>query len=188
MKTILACSLAALLSSPALAADLSRTPRTGTAPVGWAGPYIAAGAGYAVDTVDTGAVSIAAEGLRLAGRAGYNFQWGNIVAGPFADIAWTNAKVATNFGEVDLSYAVGGRVGVVMGGALVYANAGWEWQDFTKTGDVDYNPDGMFAGGGIEVNLGSGFAAGLEGRHSWRSDADMDNGATTALVLFSKRF
>ena len=78
---------------------------------------------------------IAAEGLVYGGHIGYNFALGEIVAGPYAELAWSNVSVQL-LGEdvlkMDRYAQVGGMIGArTSATSLISAHVGYEWQDWT---------------------------------------------------------
>lgn len=78
---------------------------------------------------------IAAEGLVYGGHLGYNFVMGEIVAGPYVELAWSNVSVQL-LGEdvltMDRYTQVGGMIGArTSPTSMISAHIGYEWQDWT---------------------------------------------------------
>lgn len=198
----LALLTAAFIASPASAADLGGRASMKDAPVyessavprSWQGPYVALGLGFDANAIDApvvydeekvGGIDLSSDGILITGRIGYYFQRSQFVAGPFADIEWSDTSgTATNFpgflgGSVKgkFSYALGANMGVVVGQSLLYGGAGWQWKNFNVSGDGPstdhYKPDGFFLQGGIEASLGDSWTLNPEVRYTWGSD-DVD--------------
>ena len=152
----------------------------------WTGPYIGIGVGYEAfrtegsfeyDTFEyhngkghyhkTGTEAFGYDtfdgNVIVTGRIGYDQQSGQVVFGAFVEGNWLNIDSA--LGDAEWSYAGGGRLGLLCGGALCYLNGGWEFIELDGA-DID-NP---FAGAGLEAQLGSGFSGALEARYSFREE------------------
>jgi outer membrane immunogenic protein len=138
---IVAAVLAAVVASPAIAADLvapAGPDDLATAPVAdWSGPYagILAGYGMGVITSQTGGTTgtYAGAGWVLGGTLGVNAQSGNFVYGAEADLARTGiaggsaCAVSAAFncaGSVNWVGTLAGRAGIVADGMLLYGKAG----------------------------------------------------------------
>lgn len=88
-------------------------------------------------------------------NAGYDYQSGNLVFGVEGEAAESTARVKVAGTEVltaSRDLYIGGRVGVVTGGALVYAKVGYTNFRVESGPDGD-NGDGVRVGGGAEVKL-----------------------------------
>jgi len=208
---ITALALAAL-GGTALAADLpSRKGPVSFAPVApiftWTGLYagVNGGAiftdnritstGTAADTAANIAfsrrpptVGASEEGFTIGGQIGYNYQFGNFVAGLEADIAYTDLSKTTRFTgttnavsvfrqEMDYLGTVRGRLGYAFDRFLVYATGGFAYGDvsnratFFNAGlpnqidyagaksDVKY---GYTVGGGVEYAFTNNLSAKAE--------------------------
>jgi outer membrane immunogenic protein len=111
MKKLLIASaaLAALIGTPALAADLAIKAPLPPAPPAWSwtGFYVGVNAGYSLakdpftQTLDEGGIGLISgsvdsrvtpNGGLFGGQAGYNYQAGNIVVGVEGDMQWSGAR------------------------------------------------------------------------------------------------
>lgn len=171
----------------ACAADLAARPYVkapAAAAASWTGFYLFGGAGsglWAADSnvVATGPGTALTRDLRLGGSgwfgtvgAGYDWQFGQWVAGVFAD--WQFGEIRGSLSNTVLegteklrsSYAAGARLGyLVAPNVLSYVNAGYsgsEWSGTTLSNvaapvDVFATPsfrrDDWFVGGGVENSL-----------------------------------
>lgn len=204
MKPILLASVALLAAASfASAADLS--PRyVAPGPMGvpvftWTGIYGGFHAGYGFGEVDAslqregGVVngfsaagvipnrtSIDRDGVVLGGQAGYNLQFGNLVAGLEADIAYSGVSGSTTRGfadprgpgflsntarlKSDLDYlgTVRARFGFAVDRALVYATGGLAYGETTIRGSLTSRdtPPTFAAANGREGGTDVGFAVG----------------------------
>jgi hypothetical protein len=198
-KSIGAAVVAAIVASfavctPAASADLDSSGVTGSffnaTPVkaNATGFYIAGGVATDAHRIkgEKHTTSIGLDGYGITGRFGYDrcvTTKCKIVAGIFGSIDYSNAQ--SNNVKAAFSYDAGGRVGIALGGTLVYANAGGSWRDFDN---ADYSPSGYFFGGGLQSDLGDGFAIILEGREERVSDAGVDASIESIRLFLSKKF
>jgi outer membrane immunogenic protein len=159
-KTIFGiAALAALVATPALAADMSVKAAPTPIATTWTGCYVNGGAGYGFfredqhefDPTETfpNATSGGSGWLgRLGGGCDYQFSpasgWGNLVVGAFADYDFMDLRgtfhpnaVALNGPEKESSaVGAGGRIGyLVTPQILAYANGGWS---STRFGGVTF--------------------------------------------------
>ncbi|MBR0718906.1 outer membrane protein [Bradyrhizobium liaoningense] len=175
-----------VMTGSASAADLAARPYTkAPAPVAsWTGFYVFGGAGGGLWAADSNLVAVGpgtalTRDLRLGGSgwfatvgAGYDWQFGQWVAGVFADGQFGEIKGAltdTQFEGTEKlrsSYAAGVRLGYLIApNVLSYVNAGYsgsEWSGTTLSNvaaPVDafttpsFRRDGWFVGGGVENSL-----------------------------------
>jgi outer membrane immunogenic protein len=189
MKKLLLTSAAFLsLSAGALAADL---PRRTFAPVPapmpsmviavptftWTGFYAGLHAGYvwseadartgselADDDIIPGSARFDNDGFMFGAQAGYNVQFGALVAGVEGDVSWTDvggstsgANRATFHADLDWLATLRGRLGVAFDRALFYGTAGFAF------GDTSYRVDwdgGTW--GSSDLQTGYAVGAGVE--------------------------
>jgi outer membrane immunogenic protein len=101
---IVGAALAALIGTPALAADMAvKAPPVPVVPMySWAGFYLGVegGGGWAksrqTDTFGVTTGNYNQSGGLAGGTIGYNWQWGNIVAGLEADMSWAGINGSVN--------------------------------------------------------------------------------------------
>ncbi|HEV2571834.1 outer membrane protein [Methylocella sp. CPCC 101449] len=137
MRHLLLGSVAAfaLVAGAAQAADLPRRAAPPApiyvAPIfTWTGFYVGAQIGGGWGRSEIGAISYNANGVVGGLHAGYNMQFGSIVAGVEGDIEATSLKGSTAFPGVLLKTrapwqgSVRARVGVAFDRALIYATGG----------------------------------------------------------------
>jgi outer membrane immunogenic protein len=161
----LLASVAAVTGS-AVAADLAVKAPPGVAPVylsDWAGFYIGinGGGGWGQTTFDFTPTSNAKPtGGFVGGHAGYNWQYGSVVAGlevdfDGADIKKTDANLVQQ--KTNELASARARVGYVFFPSLLaYATggAGWGHTEFTTVGATDgISQFGWTAGAGLEYKL-----------------------------------
>lgn len=103
-----------------------------------------------------------AQGFTLGGEAGYNFQYGNFVFGPAADVSYSfmdgKGKAFAPLGtksEISLFGSVRGRAGYTFDRTFVYATGGYAFADVKVRGGLTGQSDsqvlsGWTAGGGVE--------------------------------------
>jgi outer membrane immunogenic protein len=167
------CGIALLASiaagaGPAVAADLAvKAPPRVVAPVylsDWAGFYIGINGGggwgstsFDIFTVDNAKLS----GGVFGGHAGYNWQYGSVVAGLEVDFDGADIKKTDAFGleqKTNELASARGRLGyVVLPNLLAYgtAGAGWGHTDLSANGSTlaAINQFGWVAGAGLEYKL-----------------------------------
>jgi outer membrane immunogenic protein len=180
MKKLLLASVAIMtISASALAADL---PRRSAAPYSpapttsvvtavpsftWVGFYAGLHAGYVwsdITTRVTPPLTVDGDGFMFGAQAGYNAQFGALVAGVEGDISWTDVGgSATGAGgtsfhaDLDWLATARGRLGVSFDRALVYGTAGFAF------GDTNYRvASGGVAGASSDVSTGYALGAGVE--------------------------
>lgn len=119
------------------------------------------------------------DGVEAGVRAGYDWQFGNIVVGALAEYSVNNAQDSvTGFSttpafytftrELESTAAARLRLGYAAGNALIYGTGGYAYgkfdnrfrtsnmaNSFTETSDSE-DGDGWQAGGGVEYALGRG--------------------------------
>jgi outer membrane immunogenic protein len=211
VRVLAGISLAALvIATPALAADIAARPIYKAPPMvpvayNWSGFYVGINAGYGfggssnvlttgrdpatVASITGGArpgtVSLDRSGFLGGGQIGYNWQFGSIVAGVEADIAYTGFGDSATFTSGALSSTfrqnldylgtARGRLGYAWDRTLIYATGGLAYGgvnnrvDFfgpagqlSFTGRDDSIKTGYTVGGGIEQALGGGWSAKVE--------------------------
>ena len=173
-KLLVATSLAAMISMPAMAADVA-LPRK-AAPVvepiaqGWSGFYIGAFVGGArgnvvLTDIPTGATSTHdTVGALGGGTIGFNWQWGSWVLGVEADGAWTDISGTTRCPNTafqcssDMNWFVTarGRLGYTTGPILFYATGGWAWAE-QRYGAEQLTFSAALTPGCLPVGVCSGF-------------------------------
>jgi outer membrane immunogenic protein len=188
-------TLAALMATPAMAADMMPLKAPPVTPVwGWTGFYIGAdaGAAWATDKVsplvaDGGTFprsnKISTNGVLGGATAGYNYQFSSFLLGIEGDIgameiggSKADALGGTEIDNLNngLYGDVTGRVGFVWGSALLYGKGGWAFyngQGSTTTGLAGFTvgQTGTFTGwtygGGLEYRLGGPWSAKAEYLH-----------------------
>ena len=148
----------------------------------WAGLYFGADLGAGLAYFDTGGLaetSINAGGFMGGIHAGYNMQFGNVVAGFETDTAWAGTEgdktqsgsLAITAGSDWLSSARL-RLGYAMGNWLVYATGGVALGDVTvrlEDAGIDetmsHTAVGYAAGGGVEFKFTPSWIARAEAIH-----------------------
>jgi len=155
-----------LFAGPALAADLSKPVyKAPAAPVylsDWAGFYIGFNGGYGWGhTSFTGGLTEKPKGGIFGGHAGYNWQYGQVVAGVEVDFDGADLK-KTDAGGVEQKTnelaSARGRIGYVFFPSLLAygtAGAGWGHTEFNAgPGLTDgISQFGWTAGAGLEYKL-----------------------------------
>ena len=156
-----------LFAGPALAADLGRPPPAPVAPVylsDWAGFYIGIHGGYGWGDTKfdffTGDNAKLKGGL-VGGHAGYNWQYGSVVAGLEADFDATDIKQTAPLAFEEKTNELASaraRLGyLVFPGLLAYGTAGAGWGHFHASsavlGSLNSNEFGWTAGAGLEYKL-----------------------------------
>jgi outer membrane immunogenic protein len=188
MKTIVAACVAlgvVMTAQCANAADLSVAPLYKAPPppmaqtYNWTGFYLGVngGAGWGRSFWDTNPVHVNTGGGMFGGTAGYNYQFGNVVAGLEGDIDWehlhgNNAGVGCPLGcstSSDWLSTVRGRLGYAFGWAMPYVTGGLAVGDIRASapgfaGATDTNA-GWTVGGGLEVALPGNWSAKAEYLH-----------------------
>jgi outer membrane immunogenic protein len=203
MKKLLLSSAALVaLCTSSFAADLPRRVMApAPAPVQtftavpmftWTGFYAGLHAGYAWGPVDARAPSVApaligsysesvdVDGGFFGAQAGYNVQFGNIVAGIEGDLSWADINgegsslgggSRANF-DIDWQGSIRGRIGVAFDRVLVYGTGGWAFaggegriSNLEHSGDNRRASDdfsGYVIGGGVEAAVTNNVTAKIE--------------------------
>lgn len=161
-KSILAAAVAALIASPAMAADYKP------------GPYAGLSVGYSASQIGTEGIDLAQEGALVSGLAGFTFAAGGLVWGAEGDLGWNNVKATYTDGAAEvktsgrLQGSVRGRVGVPLGPVLAYGTAGVAFRETTLEALGASSTDwliGYVAGGGLELQLTNTVQVRLEALH-----------------------
>lgn len=172
MRTKLWCAIGLLASivagaGAAVAADLAVKAPPGIAPVylsDWAGFYIGinGGGGWASTSFDLSPVDNAKlSGGLVGGHAGYNWQYGSVVAGLEADFDGADIKKTDAFGIAQKTNELASaraRLGYLFfPGLLAYGTAGAGWGHFSVSdafrNSAAVNQFGWVAGAGLEYKL-----------------------------------
>lgn len=173
--------LSALLAQSAAAADLGRGPAVSPepfeqhAPYGpyrWSGFHVGVTYGYATGWTDVdfagSAFDIDTTGGNGSLFAGYDWQFGNVVAGFEADIGTGNLGGSENAVSTELSSigSIRGRLGYLVAPSfLAYATAGFAYADFDFTANGDSQSEtftGYQIGGGTELRFSEPWSLRLE--------------------------
>jgi outer membrane immunogenic protein len=192
--TLVGVAVAATTAQTALAADLparfpAAVPASYTPVTNWTGVYVGAGFGYGLFDVEStsaaGSVTTGGRGWLATVQLGYDAQFGNWVAGVFADYDWSGIKSRTNtFTGSSLkersAWSAGGRLGyLVVPQFLTYFTAGYTEARFQGITGVcvvagclgailpSQTFSGYFLGGGTEYAL-SWFGPGLTIKTEYR--------------------
>jgi outer membrane immunogenic protein len=193
-----------LTASIASAADIA--PVYKAAPVmapaySWTGFYVGGHAGYGwgeTGATPTGIAGLLADPFRFdhdgfmgGATAGFNYQYGSIVLGTEADIAWSDVSGSGNsnflFGLVPGASVSGSvqnnwvatvstRLGVAFDTLLVYGKAGIAWANNDYTANIVFpglnyastiseTETGWLVGGGIEWAFAGNWSAKIEGTY-----------------------
>lgn len=197
MRYAIAAALVAstAFAAPAFAQDYPTT---------FSGPRVAILGGYdgikPGSSEDIDGVDQTVDGFLYGVEAGYDFNFGGVVAGVEAELTDSTGKVETarttpndfGFGEVSTGrdIYVGARIGVpVTPATLVYGKGGYTntrlntlYGDGTTNRDENFELSGWRLGAGVEQAIGSRTFAKVEYRYSNYEDANFrfPDGATTA--------
>lgn len=205
-KLLLAATALAILPCAALAADMRlKGPVAHQAPYSWAGSYIYGVVGGGIfgsqlgddyEGVSYGYMHNSEWAFTGGGGLGYNWQWGNFVAGIEGDINWTSFDKTistpgwpTTFNaKWDWYSTIRVRAGLAVDRAYVYATGGIAIVDVnytafdTGTGFCDVANDycarlkktevGVVAGVGAEYAFGNNWTAKLEYLGIWLPTSD----------------
>ena len=208
--TLTLATATALISAPALAADLGRMPVKApvAAPIpyfNWSGFYLGIQGGFAWGDLERTLVSTGAtlshetEGGLIGGTVGFNWQTGAWVFGFEADYAWADIGRRLNdcFGVIGVVCRSGldsfGTARLRVGGAwdrvMIYGTGGLAFGDQsvgvfdTVTGLGVERSDfavGWTAGGGIEWGFAPGWSLKAEALYF---DLDLDRVSTAGTVI-----
>ena len=131
---VAAIGLFALGAIPAYAADVvMEEPPLPAAPMEqpplntWSGPYAGVTVGHTWGTTDVDDLEIDTDGFNAGGFVGYNYQFGNVVAGAEADLgySWADGENAGVSSESGVEGSLRARLGyVITPDILLYATAG----------------------------------------------------------------
>ena len=153
------------VSAPADALDLDLLPAADPGPTSWAGWIINPDIGFESMSFSGAGGNLLkeADGYYAGGYVGRDFEWGPLVAGASANIAYSwldgNGAGSDPFDlETRLNYfgLVRGRAGIGLGRFLVYGTAGLAYGDLEiksgTTGETSSQTlTGIAAGGGVEI-------------------------------------
>jgi len=188
--TLAAGTALASASAPAFAQDATPT---------FSGPRVEGVIGYDINKAgssidnDTDIPNDqSAEGLMYGVGAGYDFEAGNVVFGPEAEVTWSNAKTEFEDGDFEgigvgnvkanRDLYLGVRAGYkVTPSTLVYAKGGYtnakfdtRSSDGTTTYRRDLDTDGWRAGAGVEHQFDNNVYAKVEYRYSNYKEGEVD--------------
>ena len=187
MGTFLGAALLVAMGGTALAADLpAGNYYTTPAPLSaysWAGPYLGANIGYEWGEVSNNPTN--PSGLAGGIEAGYNWQFGQFVAGAEADIQASGAE--DTFAPWQFSNpwfgTLRGRAGVAIGNTLLFGTAGVAYGSLTveTPGNLTETRTslGWVAGGGLEVGFTPRWSAKAEWLYLDLSDRSYSLTGTT---------
>jgi outer membrane immunogenic protein len=147
----------------ASAADMAVKAPVYKAPVilsDWAGFYIGINGGYGWGDAAIEGSTFKEKGGLFGGQAGYNWQYGNIVAG--VEVDFDGADLKTTIGrtpvKIDELASARARLGfTLMPNVLVYGTAGPGWGHEDIAGVAGVNQFGWTAGVGLEYMLSHNF-------------------------------
>lgn len=188
MRTIsllTATGIVALFSTGLHAADavIDVAPLPAESPrFDWSGAYIGLSGGFAGTQLDLSgingtSVGYGDDGFLIGGTVGYNYQFGNFVAGVEADISYADiggridgASDPYGFGFVttaDASYfaTARARLGYAFDRTLIFGTGGAAFSDLevvTPGGNADADTVGYTVGGGLEYAFSDHFTAKAE--------------------------
>ena len=135
-KLLIGAAAAALLASPALAADLYVQPAPSllgtTSAVNWSGFYVGANVGFGWSRFDDGVVgSVDGSGLLGGVQAGYNYDFGGLVLGVEGDFQLSDVGHSedvgggnTGFTSVERFGTLRARAGVAVDRFMPYVTGG----------------------------------------------------------------
>lgn len=165
ISAVAAAICAAAVSAPAQALDFDLLPQADMGPTTWAGWIINPDIGVESMTFSGtgGDLLKQADGYYAGGYVGRDFQWGPLVVGASANIAysWMEGSGAGSDPfdiETRLNYfgLVRGRAGIGIGRFLVYGTGGLAFGDLeiesrASSLSASQSLTGIAAGGGIEI-------------------------------------
>lgn len=177
-------ALAGNMTSPEPEPALAYVEPAAAPTADWTGGYIGAQIGYG----DVGTSSAGVEGDGVIGGiiAGYDFDFGNWVAGVGLDYDFTDIDLG-GAAAVENVLRVKARGGVKLGSGLAYLTAGYANASTDKLG----SDGGWLAGVGYEHKLNDRFSLGAEILYHEFSDfngSGIDVDATTVQVRAAYRF
>ena len=183
MKYLLTTA-ALLWAGAAYGADMPGKAAYASAGPSWAGFYLGGHAGYGFGNVATfDEFKLEPKGFVGGGQAGYNWQYGQLVAGVEVDATWLGSKdtIACGkecavTGKYDMIGSARARLGTTIFGPrlLAYGTGGLAWGHASiADGDTALGSSrfGWAAGGGLELLLADHWTVRVEGLHySFGSD------------------
>ena len=181
------------LATPALAADLPRKSvpeQTFVRPIAvfsWTGFYVGANAGYVFEggkssltgspallgtgLAPVGSAKTLGDGFTIGGTLGYNYQFGNIVAGIEGDLSYTDLGRRRFGGTAPLSVTlsqeqnylgtVRGRLGYAFDRFLVYGTGGLAFGE-AKSSTIIAVPGSQWSGSKNDTKVGFAVGGGVE--------------------------
>src|SRR5437016_5757340 len=170
-RTILrATAMIAMLTTPAAAADLYRTPVSPyvATPYGgynWGGFYVGLNLGYQWGSLTNSALR--PSGFAGGGQLGYNWQSGSFVFGAETDLQGSGASDTIGAARFSNTWfgTLRGRGGIAFNNALMYLTAGLAYGggkfDFAGLSET-HGHIGWAAGGGLEVGFAPHWSAKAE--------------------------
>ena len=163
---VVAAAMSAMaVSAPAHALDFDFLPAADPGPTSWAGWIINPDIGFETMSFSGagGALLKDADGYYAGGYVGRDFEWGPLVVGASANIAYswmdgTGAGTDPFDIETRLNYfgLVRGRAGIGLGRFLLYGTAGLAYGDLeigsgTSGESASQSLTGLAIGGGVEI-------------------------------------
>jgi outer membrane immunogenic protein len=161
MRTVLGAAFSAAIAGAAVAADLPASnyytaPATLSA-YSWTGPYLGAQIGYEFGAVSNNPTH--PDGIQGGVEAGYNWQFGQFVAGAEGDLDVSGAQ--DTFAPWQFSNpwygTLRGRAGIAIGNTLLFGTAGLAYGELEvqNPGNLTESKTsfGLVAGGGLEVGF-----------------------------------
>lgn len=178
MKALLTAALVAV-ALPAQAADMKAPQAQAAAGPSWQGFYLGAHGGYGTGKIEAfSEFEFKPDGFVGGGQAGYNWQYGQLVAGVEVDATWLGNRDSVSLcegecgisGKYDLIGSARVRVGSTIFGPrlLAYGTGGLAWAHTTIAAEgmsFGNNHFGWAAGGGLELLLGNHWTARAEFLH-----------------------
>jgi outer membrane immunogenic protein len=153
----------------------------------WTGFYVGAalGTGEVMDDISSVIVDyngIGGDGILGELDAGYDYDFGNFVAGVMVDGIYSGigGGNASTSAKVDYGFDVLGRVGMkVNPSTLAYVLGGYSWAHFKLPGlgVDDWSGSGYSVGGGLETAISTHTTLGIEYRYAQYADEDFSVGA-----------
>ena len=142
-----------LAPEPVVQAPVMAAP----APAGndWTGFYAGAQVGYG--DVSTNA-AVSGDGALYGLHAGYNHDFGSVVAGGEVDYDWSDISLTGGAGDIDSVARAKVRLGYDAGRVLVYGTGGFAQAETSALGD----DDGTFFGAGADYMISPSTVVGLE--------------------------
>lgn len=152
-------------ATPAFAQDDAST---------FTGGHISAVVGYDILDLNTSGVDNP-DGVAYGVNLGYDLQRGNALFGIEGEVTESSAELKsgnTVVASAGRDLYVGGRVGFVTGGTLIYGKAGYT-NARVESGSDGENGDGIRVGGGVERKFGQNLFGKVEYRYS-NYEADVE--------------